>query len=122
MEEQKSLTVKDDAVNLPVLSVVQGNSADFRSLVKEAFPPDISEEVCEFRKGSEKPVLKAAYVQESVYIGDNQLDALANIKSKEELIGDIIALLQSPVNRVVSSLQSGNHLLAGLVKTLSERE
>ena len=76
----------------------------------------------EFRKGSEKPVLKAAYVQESVYIGDNQLDALANIKSKEELIGDIIALLQSPVNRVVSSLQSGNHLLAGLVKTLSERE
>lgn len=54
MEEQKSLTVKDDAVNLPVLSVVQGDSADFRSLVKEAFPPDISEEVCEFRKGSER--------------------------------------------------------------------
>ena len=76
----------------------------------------------EFRKANEKPVLKAAYVQESVYIGDNQLDALANIKSKEELIGDIIALLQSPANRVISSLQSGSHLLAGLVKTLSEKE
>ena len=75
----------------------------------------------EFRKSNDKPILKGAYVQESVYIGDNQLEALANIKSKEELIGDIIAMLQAPANNVISALQSGNHLLAGLVKTLSER-
>lgn len=76
----------------------------------------------EFRKTNDKPILKAAYVQESVYVGDDQLDALTHIKSKEELIGDIILMLQSPVNNVISSLQSGQHLLAGLVKTLSDRE
>ena len=76
----------------------------------------------EFRKKYSKPVLKAAYVEESFYIGENQLDALVAIKSKEELIGDVIMLLQSPLNNVMSSLQSGKHLLAGLVKTLSERE
>jgi len=76
----------------------------------------------EFRKKYSKPVLKAAYVEESFYVGENQLDALVAIKSKEELIGDVILLLQSPMNNVMSSLQSGKHLLAGLVKTLSERE
>lgn len=76
----------------------------------------------EFRKKSDKPVLKAAYVEESVYIGDNQLSLLVNIKSKNELIADIIALLQSPMKTVVSQLQSGKHIIGGLVKTLSERE
>jgi len=75
----------------------------------------------EFRKGSDKPVLKAAYVEESVYVGDNQVDALSNIKSKEELIGDIINLLQSPMKNVLGSLNSGKNILGGLVKTLSER-
>ena len=76
----------------------------------------------EFRKKNEKPILKAAYVQESVYIGDEMLENLVNIKSKEELIGDIIMILQSPMNNVLSALQSGKNILAGVVKTLSERE
>ena len=76
----------------------------------------------EFRKKHKKPVLKAAYVQESVYVGEDQLDALINIKSKNEVIGDIIGMLQSPAKNIVSALQSGGGKLAGIVKTLSERE
>jgi len=76
----------------------------------------------EFRKSSSKPILKAAYVEESVYVGDNQLDALVSVKTKNELIGDIVLLLQSPAKNVISALQSSGHILSGLVKTLSERE
>lgn len=75
----------------------------------------------EFRRTSEKPVLKAAFVEESVYVGDDQLDALASIKSKDEVIGEIIGLLQSPAKNVVSALKSGGGKLAGIVKTLSEK-
>ncbi len=76
----------------------------------------------EFRKKSDKPVLKAAFAEGCVYVGDDQLDALCNIKSKEELIGDIIALLQSPAKNVISALQaSGGQKIAGIVKTLEER-
>jgi large subunit ribosomal protein L10 len=76
----------------------------------------------EFRKVWDKPILKGAYVEESIYIGDNQLDALASIKSKEELIGDIVMLLQSPAKNVISALQSGGQTLTGLIKTLQEKE
>ncbi|WP_372751727.1 50S ribosomal protein L10 [Labilibaculum sp.] len=76
----------------------------------------------EFRKGHDKPILKAAYVEEALYIGDNELEALSTIKSKDELIGDVIALLQSPIKNVISSLESGKNILAGVVKTLSEKE
>lgn len=72
-------------------------------------------------EGGSKPLLKAAYIDSSFYIGDNQLDALVNLKSKEELIGDIIALLQSPAKNVVSGLQSGKNKLSGIVKTLQNR-
>ncbi len=76
----------------------------------------------EFRKSCEKPVLKAACVEGCLYIGDNQLDTLCNIKSREELIGDIISLLQSPAKNVISALQSNaGQKIAGLVKTLEER-
>ncbi len=75
----------------------------------------------EFRKGSDKPVLKGAYVEAAVYIGDDQLDTLVNIKSKEELIGDIITILQSPAKNVISALQSGGSTLTGILKTLSEK-
>ena len=75
----------------------------------------------ELRKEFSKPVLKGAYVEESIYIGDNQLDALASIKSKEELIGDIILLLQSPAKNVVSGLRSGGNKLAGIIKTLQDK-
>lgn len=75
----------------------------------------------QLRKQGKKPVLKAAYIDSSVYIGDDQLDALVNLKSREELVADIIALLQSPAKNVISGLQSGGNKLAGIVKTLQER-
>ena len=75
----------------------------------------------QLRRTGDKPVLKAAYIDSSIFIGDNQLDALVNLKSKEELVADIIALLQSPVKNVISGLQSGGNKLAGIVKTLQER-
>jgi large subunit ribosomal protein L10 len=75
-----------------------------------------------FRKKSDKPLLKGAYIEEEVYIGDGQLDALVAIKSKEELIGDVITLLQSPAKNVISGLKSGGGKLAGILQTLSERE
>jgi large subunit ribosomal protein L10 len=76
----------------------------------------------DFRKKNEIPALKGAYVEECVYIGDNQLEALINVKSKKELIGDVVALLQSPAKNVISALQSGGQTIAGIVKTLSEKE
>jgi len=76
----------------------------------------------ELRKKMPKPILKAAYVEECVYTGDNMLDSLIHIKSRDELIGDIIAMLQSPVKNVISALESGKHTLAGVVKTLSEKQ
>lgn len=76
----------------------------------------------EFRKKSDKPLLKGAYIDEAVFIGDNQLETLASIKSKEEVIGDIVTILQSPAKNVVSALKSGGGKIAGLIKTLSERE
>ena len=76
----------------------------------------------EFRKSNDKPILKAAYIEECCYIGDNQLISLANIKSKEEMIGEVIGLLQSPAKNVISALLSGKNKLAGIVKTLSERK
>ena len=76
----------------------------------------------EFRKKHDKPVLKAAYVEESIYIGDEYLDTLTEIKSKEELLGDLILLLQSPIKNVLSALQSGGNVLTGVLNTLSERK
>eukprot|EP00389_Voromonas_pontica_P004496 GDKH01006685.1.p2 GENE.GDKH01006685.1~~GDKH01006685.1.p2 ORF type:complete len:174 (-),score=28.07 GDKH01006685.1:35-556(-) len=76
----------------------------------------------EFRKKSDKPLLKGAYIQESIYIGDNQLDSLVELKSKDELVGEIIGLLQSPAKNVISALKSSGGKIAGIVKTLSERE
>lgn len=75
----------------------------------------------EFRKKSDKPLLKGAYIEESIYIGDNQLDALVNLKSKEELLGEIIGLLQSPAKNVVSGLKGAGGKIAGILKTLEER-
>lgn len=75
----------------------------------------------EFRKKSEKPILKGAFIEEMTYIGDDQLDFLVALKSKDELVGDIIALLQSPMRNVLGALQSGGNTISGLVKTLGER-
>mgnify|MGYP002628579290 FL=1 len=75
----------------------------------------------DFRKKKTKPLLKGAYIEESVYIGDDQLDVLESIKSKEELIGEIIGLLQSPAKNVISGLKGQGGKIAGILKTLSER-
>tara|TARA_B100000579_G_scaffold430287_1_gene443405 strand:+ start:753 stop:1274 length:522 start_codon:yes stop_codon:yes gene_type:complete len=75
-----------------------------------------------FRKKSEKPILKAAHIEEEFYIGDNNLSILSELKSKNELIGDIIILLQSPAKNVISSLQSSSSKLSGIVKALSEKK
>ncbi|MCK5638501.1 MAG: 50S ribosomal protein L10 [Flavobacteriaceae bacterium] len=74
-----------------------------------------------FRKGKDKPILKGAYIEEAIYVGDDQLNTLVNIKSKEEVIGDIIGLLQSPAKNVISALKSGGSNLSGILKTLSEK-
>jgi large subunit ribosomal protein L10 len=76
----------------------------------------------EFRKTSDRPILKGAYVEEMSFVGDKSLDALISIKTKNELIGEIILALKSPANNVISALQSGGHKLSGVLKTLSERE
>ncbi|GAO29601.1 LSU ribosomal protein L10p (P0) [Geofilum rubicundum JCM 15548] len=75
----------------------------------------------EFRKKGTVPAFKGAFVEESVYIGESQLEALVSIKSKEELLGDVIGLLQSPMKNVVSALQSGGTTIHGILKTLEER-
>ena len=97
----KAMEASDnDYGDLP--SVLTGNSAIFIAEIANA-PGKI---IKDFRKRSDKPVLKGAYINSEVYIGDDQLDALATIKSKEELIGEIIGLLQSPAQRVISALQN----------------
>jgi large subunit ribosomal protein L10 len=76
----------------------------------------------EMRKTMERPLIKAAFVEESIYIGDDQLDVLSNIKSKDELLGDLLMLLQSPATSLVSALASSGSRMAGALKTLSEKE
>ncbi len=76
----------------------------------------------DFRKKNDKPLIKGAFIEEAIYTGDENLEFLSSIKSKEELIGDIIALLQSPAKNVISGLKSSGGKLAGILKTLSERE
>ncbi len=75
----------------------------------------------EFRKKSERPILKAAYIEEAIFIGDNQLDTLVAMKSKEELLGEIIGLLQSPAKNVISALKGQGGKIAGILQTLEER-
>ncbi len=99
-------------------SVLKGNTSVMYSETGNA-PAKV---IKAFRKKSEKPLLKGAFIEEAVYIGDDQLDMLVEIKSKEELIGEIVGLLQSPAKNVISALKSGGSTIAGIIKTLSEKE
>jgi large subunit ribosomal protein L10 len=101
----------------PIYDVLKGSSSILFS--KSATAP--AKLIKQLRKRSEKPILKAAYIDSAIFIGDNQIDTLINLKSKEQLIGEIIGLLQSPAKNVISALQSGGNILAGVVKTLQER-
>ncbi|MGS2724970.1 50S ribosomal protein L10 [Psychroserpens sp. BH13MA-6] len=99
-------------------SVLKGNTSVMYSETGNA-PAKV---IKNFRKKSDKPLLKGAFIEEAIYIGDDQLDMLVDIKSKEELIGEIVTLLQSPAKNVISALKSGGGTLAGIIKTLSEKE
>ena len=97
--------------------VLKGNTSIMFTDVANA-PAKI---IKEFRKKHDKPVFKAAHLDAAFYIGEEYLDTLSDLKSKDELIAEIIMLLQSPAKNIISSLQSGGSTLSGIVKTLSER-
>jgi len=119
------------AKNTLVLKAMQNSGKDFGELESTLvgttallFSENMkapAQAILKFRKKGTKPQLKGAYIDSAVYIGDNQLDALSKLKSKEDLLGEIIGLLQSPASNVVSALQSSGGKLAGIVKTLSEK-
>jgi large subunit ribosomal protein L10 len=113
---EKAMEASDnDYGDLP--SVLKGNTSIL--IAENGNSP--AKIIKEFRKKSDKPVLKGAYIHQAVFIGDNQLDALIALKSKDEVIGEIIGLLQSPAKNVVSALKSSGGKLAGILKTLSEK-
>ncbi len=124
----KLIVVKNTLLRI----AMERSERDFSSLYESLTGPtaimisevanDPAKLIKEFRKKASKPVLKAAYIEETTYIGDEQVDFLINIKSKDELVGELIGLLQSPARNVISALQSGGAKLAGIVKTLSEKE
>jgi large subunit ribosomal protein L10 len=101
----------------PIFEALKGSSSILFS--KSATAP--AKLIKQLRRTGEKPILKAAYIDSAIFVGDNQLDTLINLKSREQLIGEIIGLLQSPAKNVISGLQSGGNKLAGIVKTLQER-
>jgi len=109
---------KSDREFDPLYEVLKGNTSLMFSETGNA-PAKL---IQEFRKKSNRPILKGAFIEDVVYLGDDQLEFLANIKSKDELIGDIILLLQSPVKNVMGALQSGGHKLSGILETLAEKE
>jgi large subunit ribosomal protein L10 len=108
---------KADGEYEELYDALKGNTSVMFSTVGNA-PAKI---IKDFRKKSDKPFLKGAFVEESIYIGDENLEALVAIKSKEELLGEIVSLLQSPAKNVVSALKSSGGTIAGIVKTLSEK-
>lgn len=108
---------KADGEYAELYETLKGNTSIMFSAVGNA-PAKI---IKDFRKKSDKPFLKGAFVEEAIFIGDENLDALVAIKSKEELLGEIVSLLQSPAKNVISALQSSGGTIAGIVKTLSEK-
>ena len=100
-----------------ILPSLKGSSA----IMTAEFPNVPAKLIKEFRKASDKPVLKSAYIDGGAFVGDQQLESLAALKSKEELIGDIIGLLQSPAKNVISGHKVQGGKIAGILKTQEER-
>ena len=100
-----------------ITSVLKGNT----SIMFSESGNEPAKIIKQFRKKNDKPILKAAFIEEAIYIGDNQLDILVAIKSREELIGEVVGLLKSPIQNLVSALNAGGKNLSGVLKTLSER-
>ena len=111
----------NDEAYAPLYDLLKGNTAVMFAETANV-PAKVIKDFTKDTKGEGKPQLKGAYVQESVYLGAQNLDALVNIKSREELIADVVALLQSPIKNVLSSLQSGGNTIHGLLQTLQERD
>ncbi len=128
-QTQISLKVVKNALLKKAMERVEGrNYGELKSLLQGSTSIMISQEanaparlIQEFRKKNAKPILKGAYVEEAIFVGDNQLITLEFMKSKDELIGEIIGLLQSPAKNVVSGLKGAGAKIAGILKTLEER-
>ena len=128
-KREVSLNVVKNNLLKKALEAAEGSYEEFYDILKGNTSIMFSEVgnapaklIKEFRKKYDKPILKGAYIEEAVFLGDDKVEALSEIKSKEELIGDIIAILQSPAKNVVSALQSSGNTISGLVKALAERE
>jgi large subunit ribosomal protein L10 len=113
--------VETDYSDFEENNVLKGFSGILFSTENGNLPAKVITEYRKKHKG-EVPILKGASIDRELYIGNDQLKALSKLKSKNELIGEVISLLQSPAKNVISALQSGEHQLAGIVKTLSEKE
>ncbi len=101
-----------------LLDTLKGNTSVMLSDVGNA-PAKV---IKDFRRKSERPILKGAIIENDIYLGDEQLELLSSIKSKEEIIGEIILLLQSPTRNIISALKSSSSKLSGIIQTLSNRE
>lgn len=128
-EKEVELVVVKNTLLKRALEKSEGNFEDLYDILKNSTSIMFCETgnvpaklIKDFRRSHERPVLKAAFVEASLYLGDEHLVALASLKSKDELIADVLALLQSPMNNLLSALQSGGHKLAGALKTLAEKE
>lgn len=127
----KLQVVKNTLLSKALEALIEEGNENLRQIVEQLKGPTslmVSDNpkipallIKEFREDHEKPVLKAAYIDNSIYVGDDQLEALTKIKTKEEVIGDIILLLQSPAKNVISALKSSGATLSGLLKALEER-
>ena len=114
---EKAMTSSDKDFG-DLLETLKGNTSVMLSDIGNA-PAKV---IKDFRKKSDKPILKGAIIENDIYLGDEQLEILFAIKSKEEIIGDIILLLQSPAKNVISALKSSGNKLSGIIQTLSNRE
>ena len=128
-EKDISLLVVKNTLLRQAMEKSEGDFNDLYDVLKDSTSIMFSETgntpaklIKELRKTMEKPLLKAAFVEESIYIGDDQLEVLSNIKSKDELLGDLLMLLQSPATNLVSAIASSSSKMAGALLTLSEKE
>ena len=128
-EKEISLLVVKNTLLRKAMEKSEGDFDDLYDILKDSTSIMFCETgnipaklIKEMRKTMERPLIKAAFVEESIYIGDDQLDVLSNIKSKDELLGDLLMLLQSPATNLVSALASSGNKMAGALKTLSEKE
>ena len=128
-EKEVSLLVVKNTLLRQAMEKSEGDFNDLYDVLKDSTSIMFCETgnipaklIKEFRKTMEKPLLKAAFVEESIYIGDDQLEALSNIKSNDELLGDLLMLLQSPATNLVSAIASSSSKMAGALLTLSEKE